>query len=219
MTDATDKSAAYEQRPCVTELALIVAAGAIHVVTELLYSAAVSRICNAIIGVLVAGYIVWRMRTTPGVLRIWGFRSDNLRQSLLAHLAFAVLAMLGLLATAATTGSIHVPSTFWIAAAVYPLYGIAQQFVLQNFLARNLRFLIGNLLLVALAAAALFGLSHYPRIELVTLAFIAGVFFTLIYQRFPNIWAVGLAHGLTAALVFYLILGEDPGANILKVFR
>jgi len=42
------------------------------------------------------------------------------------------------------------------------------------------------------------------------------LFFTPIYRRFPNLWAVGLAHGLLGALAFYLVLGEDPGADILQ---
>jgi hypothetical protein len=56
-----------------------------------------------------------------------------------------------------------------------------------------------------------------PQWCLSALAFVAAFFFTLIHQRLPNIWAFGIAHGLLAAMVFYLFLGEDPGARILQL--
>jgi len=68
---------------------------------------------------------------------------------------------------------------------------------------------------VALAASTLFGISHYPRVDLMLLTLVSGLFFTLIYRRFPNLWAVGIAHGALGSLAIYLVLEEDPGAAIL----
>ena len=68
---------------------------------------------------------------------------------------------------------------------------------------------------VAFVASVLFSAAHYPQLQLVALTFVAGFFFTLIYLRHPNLWAVGVAHGVLGSLAFYIVVGEDPGAAIL----
>ncbi|MFQ5932728.1 MAG: type II CAAX prenyl endopeptidase Rce1 family protein, partial [Nitrospiraceae bacterium] len=112
-------------------------------------------------------------------------------------------------------GSIYLPVTFWLTLGLYPAWGIAQQFALQNLIVRNLTGLLSHPVAIAGVAALLFGIAHYPRVSLVMLTVCAGFFFTLIYQRFPNLWAVGIVHGILGALVFYILLGKDPGAEIL----
>jgi len=207
----------YSSSPCYLELVSIITAGAIHVTAEVFFSEDTSRVCNAIISMIFVAYVVWRIRTSPGVVRTWGMRTDNFAPAIAAHLGFAAIGALALFGLAFNTGSVEIPTSFWVTVALYPIYGVIQQFALQNFIARNLRMTLSGSVSVAATAAILFGLSHFPRLELVALTFVAGFFFTLIYQRFSNLWAVGLAHGLMAALAMYLVLGEDPGAEILKI--
>lgn len=59
------------------------------------------------------------------------------------------------------------PRTFCLAVILYPVWGIAQQFALQNLLARNLRTLVRPRVVRALLTAALFGLAHMPLIPIV----------------------------------------------------
>lgn len=209
-------STAFGGSPCYFELIAIIVAGSVHVTTEVLFSDTTARLCNIVISLMFAAYIVWRIRTSPGVLRIWGMRRDNLRPALIAHLGFVAIVGLVLFGLAPVIGSPTLPTTFWVSIALYPAYGVAQQFALQNLLARNLQKIFSSGILTAVMAAALFGLSHAPRLELVAMTFVAGVFLTLIYFRVPNLWAVGLAHGILATLAIYLVLGEDPGAEILR---
>lgn len=207
----------YSNNPCYWELVSIIAAGVIHVTAEIVFSETTSRFCNAVISLAFVGYVVWRVRTSPGILRTWGMRADNFAPAIVAHLGFAAIGAFALFGLAVTTGPVEIPASFWVAVFLYPIYGVVQQFALQNFIARNLRMMLFGSIPVAAMAAMLFGFSHYPRLELVALTFVAGFFFTLIYQRFSNLWAVGIAHGLMAALVMYLVLGEDPGAEILNM--
>ena len=104
----------------------------------------------------------------------------------------------------------------WVTLALYPLWGTAQQFALQNLIARNLTGLTANPLAIACIASVLFGLSHYPRLDLALLTLAAGIPFTLIFRRRPNLWAVGIAHGILGTLAVYWVAGEDPGAMILQ---
>ena len=205
----------YGSRPCYPELITVIAVGGLHVGTEIAFSLTVARAYNAVAATTIGVYLVWRWCVTKDAVRVWGFRRDNFWKSLRTQLALAAPAAASLYGLGMFIGSVPLPRAFWLTVALYPLWGIAQQFALQNMIAKNLRELVPNDFARALISASLFGLSHYPRISLVLLAFFAGFCFTLIYQRYPNLWAVGFAHGLLGAMAFYIILQEDPGARIL----
>jgi membrane protease YdiL (CAAX protease family) len=214
------ETSAYGRAPCYPELIAIVAAGAGHVALELSVSATVARVYNVIVPVAAIAYLVWRFRRTEGVARVWGMRLDNFGRALSAHAAFGVAGAIVLLVYGAFAGTARLPATFWLTLGLYPVWGIAQQFALQNLIARNLTDLaqgpVTGPAVTALVAATLFAASHYPRIELVVLTFAAGIVFTLIYRRLPNLWAVGIVHGLLGSLAYYVVLGEDPGAVIVR---
>ena len=198
------------------ELVAVVSAGALHVATELYFSEKVALWVSAALAVGFLGYLVWRVRRHPGQLRAWGMRADNLGETLGPHLAFAAIGSALVLWIGATVGTIQFPRTFWLTLLLYPIWGTAQQFALQNLLARNVYAITSNMLLVSIVAAALFGASHYPRLWLVALTAGAGFPFTIMYRRYPNLWAVGIAHGILGSLAVYSVLGEDPGAAILS---
>lgn len=179
------------------------------------FSLAAARVFNALAAAAIAIYVVWRACVSKHAIRVWGLRRDNFWRSLRAQLCFAVPAAAALYGVGLFLGSVPLPVTFWLTLALYPLWGIAQQFALQNMIVNNLRALISHDVARAFVAALLFGLSHYPRALLVLLSFAAGFCFTLIYQRHRNLWAVGCVHGLLGAMAYYVVLQEDPGAKIL----
>lgn len=212
----SSSSNGYGTGPCYPELAAIVLIGTLHVATELGASAAAARIYNVAVSLAMLGYLAWRFMKSENVARIWGMRRDNFWSALRAQSIFGAIATVGFLVLGFIVGTLPLPATFWITLAVYPIWGIAQQFALQNLIARNLAGPMRNPVAIAVTASVLFAASHYPRLELVALTFGAGIFFTLIYRRFPNLWAVGIVHGLLGSLAFYVVLGEDPGAAMLS---
>lgn len=209
----------YASKPCRGELIAVLVAGALHIVTELLFSAAAATAYNVAVSLAFAGYLVWRARRSAGALRAWGMRVDNLRRTIPAYGALGAVGVAVLAAYGLLSGGFSLPRTFWMTVALYPIWGIAQQFALQSLVARNLTGLFASPLSLAVAAAGLFALAHYPRWELVALTFVAGVFLTLVYRRFPNLWAVGTVHGMLGSLAFYIVLKEDPGGVILEFLR
>lgn len=209
------QAAEYGTRPCYGELATILLVGILHIVVELAYSGSAAITYNIAVSIAFLAYLIWRIRQTPGVLRAWGFRTDNLKAATLAQLRFVAVGILALIAFAFVTKSPGLPRTFWLTVALYPVWGIAQQFALQNLIARNIAGLLSRPLVIAVVAALLFAISHYPRLELVALTFLAGIFFTIIYRKYPNLWVVGTAHGLLGSMAFYIVLQEDPGAAIV----
>jgi len=202
--------------PRLSELLAVVAIGAAHVCIEMVASVDATRVYNVAAGIAVTAYLIWRATTTNSILRIWGMRRDNFWPALRVQLIFGVPAAACLILFGLMNGTLPLPRSFWLVCALYPLFGVAQQFVLQNLIARNLTKFIPHRVLLAFVSALLFSLSHIPRLSLSVLALIGGFFFTLIYQRFPNLWAVGIVHGILAGLAFYIVLQEDPGARIIQ---
>jgi hypothetical protein len=205
----------YGSRPNYFELTAIILAGLGHIAVELNYSLSVATYYNVAVSIAFLLYVIWRVRTSPGTFRTWGFRYDNLASAAAAHSKFLVVGIIALVVFAMVTQSPGLPRTFWLTVALYPIWGIAQQFALQNLIANNLSGALGKPVWIALVAALVFATSHYPRLELAALSFSAGFFFTLIYRKHPNLWVVGTAHGLLGSMAFYIVLREDPGAAIL----
>ena len=200
----------YGTAPCYGELIAVLAAGLLHVVTELGLSESAAVVYNVAVSLGFAVYLVWRARRSRGALRAWGMRLDNFRPALLALGAFGIVGAAAIIGYGLVLGSVALPATFWLTLALYPVWGVAQQFALQNLVARNLTGLLSSPIALAAVAAGLFALAHYPRLELVFLTFSAGLFLTPIYRRFPNLWAVGIVHGVLGSLAFYVVLRQDP---------
>jgi len=214
--------------PSYPELWLILLTGFLHLVVELvcdgrhgktLWLLTPDQLYNLLAIVLWSGYVLWRLATTPGIARAWGFRGDNFMNALGSSLVFVTCAAVLLLVYGKLTGRLVVPQAFWLALLLYPLYGVAQQFALQVLLAKNLRSIVKARSVRAGVTGAVFSIAHFPNVPLMMLVAPAGFVFTLIYESRPNLWAVGLAHGLLGAMVYYIVLGADPGAQVLEMLR
>lgn len=85
--------------------------------------------------------------------------------------------------------------------AGYFLWALEQQFILQDyFLMRLLRILPSQSLAIA-TAAALFSAAHLPN-PLLTMASLAwGVVACTLFQRYRNLYALGIVHGILGLCV------------------
>ncbi len=206
----------YGSRPCYGELIAIIAAGGLHVAAEVAVSSTAARLFNVGVAIVFLSYVTWRASRTSQVVRIWGMQFGAFWPALKLQLVFGVPAMAILVAWGIHSNLFPPPRTFWLAVVLYPVWGIAQQFALQNLLARNLRTLVRPRVVRALLAAGLFGLAHVPLIPIVVLTLVGGFFLTWIYEHRPNLWAAGCVHGVLGAMAFYFVLGKDPGARLLQ---
>ena len=99
---------------------------------------------------------------------------------------------------------------------VVPIWGVAQQFILQGVIYRRIR----QLLMPASAqdanflnhsnwaiffTACVFAFVHLPNPALTMLTFIATLLWSWVYERAPNLWALGLSHGVLSLLVMHAI--------------
>lgn len=214
--------------PSYLELILIALTGILHMVVELIWpqgSGATlpqlmpDQIYNFLMVGVWGGYVLCRLCRTRGIARAWGFRMDNFLAALQPNLAFGVTggALMWLYGSAIGRGDIA--STFWLALGLYPLYGVTQQFALQVLVAKNLRIPIPDPWVRAGMVGVIFSLAHFPVLPLMLLCAPAGVVFTRIFDTWPNLWAVGIVHGLLGALAYYIVLGVDPGAQVLSILQ
>ena len=197
------------------ELGMMVLTGVVHVALEVVLKVndAWLRVYNISAAILWALYILWRVWRTPGLARAWGFRLDNFLPALRRCVYLVVPATIGAFLYGRLTGRLPLPDSFWLILLIYPVYGIAQQVALQILVNRNVRSLIPSLAIRAGLIGLLFGAAHTPTWILVALTCCAGIVFTWVYEHYPNVLAIGVAHGFLGAMAYYLVLGIDPLAQ------
>lgn len=210
-----DEPRSPSRTPAYLELAMMILTGSLHVVMEVMLKVDERwlRDYNVSAVVLWSCYLLWRTRTAPGLARAWGFRLDNFTPAWRRCALVMLPAIIGALLYGRLAGRLPLPDSFWVILAIYPLYGIAQQVALQVLVGRNLRGLVSSLVIRAGVIGLLFGAAHAPDWTLVGLTVCAGAVFAWIYERTPNLLAIGVAHGVLGALVYYLVLGIDPLAQ------
>jgi membrane protease YdiL (CAAX protease family) len=148
----------------------------------------------------VFGTIAWSILRRGEGLRDLGFRWDNFGPALRdVVLVTAPLACLLLLAGA---GFDRVRPDWPEVLAKLPklaAWGLVQQTILQGFVHRRLREVLGAPRSVDLATAAFFSLCHLPNARLMAGTFVGGWVWSAIYRRNPNLFALALGHALGSA--------------------
>ena len=110
------------------------------------------------------------------------------------------------------TDSFHQTSHFWSSLLVLPIWSVTQQYVLQAFIYRRMRFVIaGDSAMpdeqrrraswAILATAAIFALTHAPNLVLMLLTLIGALLWSWVYERAPNLWALGLSHAVISLML------------------
>jgi uncharacterized protein len=159
------------------------------------------------------GYIIYRSRTKPGILRHWGFRTDNFWLVTKKVLPFGLLAVITFAAVGFYQGTINLTWHIIPILILYPLWGTIQQFLLIALTAGNMHDMQGQRLnkwMIIFIAAVLFAIVHYPFVWLMIATFVLAVFYGWIYLRQRNVYVLGLFHGWLGGIFYYTVLGRDP---------
>lgn len=89
------------------------------------------------------------------------------------------------------------------------VWGVLQQYALQGFINRRAQLALGRGALSVLLVGLLFALFHMPNLWLTFATFAGGLLWAYVYQRAPNILAVGLSHSL---MTWVMISSVPAGA-------
>jgi hypothetical protein len=162
-------------------------------------------------------YIIYRNRSTPGILAYWGFRTDNFGKVLKAVLPFAIITVLACVITGLIRGTVNLTWHLIPIMVIYPIWGTIQQFLLIGLTAGNLHDLGRrrlNKTIVISIAAFLFAVVHYPILWLAGATFLLAIFYGSIYLREKNLYVLGLFHGWLGGIFYYFVLGKDPFIDV-----
>lgn len=122
-------------------------------------------------------------------------------------LACAILGAIGY-----ATASFHRTSHFWSSLLVLPVWAVTQQYVLQAFIYRRMRTVCSSnsaapdeqrrqANLAILATAVIFALTHAPNLALMLLTLVGALLWCWVYERAPNLWALGLSHAVISLML------------------
>jgi membrane protease YdiL (CAAX protease family) len=204
--------AAVTRKTAVRELIAVALAGAGYVVAELCQVPKRWILIGVGGALALYGLILWRRNQETW--RDFGLRRDTFLDSAAAAGIWTLLAGVGIVVWARWREvSLWQPELIFL-LPLYPVYGIAQQAVFQGVVHRRLRVVTGSRWMSILGTAVGFGAVHAGNWRLAGLAFAAGFVWSWIFSWRPNVWTLGLSHGFLAALVYPLVLGDNPLARI-----
>lgn len=91
----------------------------------------------------------------------------------------------------------------WLSGLVsYPFWGLFQQYVFQGYIFVRVAEAAGGRKWVAiLASAVLYTLVHFPNEMLLILCLPIGLVWAWVFSRSPNLYALGLSHGILGATI------------------
>jgi membrane protease YdiL (CAAX protease family) len=156
-------------------------------------------------GLLAAGLMIHSHRVRGEGWRELGFTTRHFGRALRLVLpptlaACGVFALIGYL-----TGSFHRTTHFWSNMLFVPVWALVQQYVLQGFIYRRLREVLATGAnrpgRATLCAAAIFALVHAPNLSLMTLTFLGALIWSWVYERAPNLFALGLSHAAISLML------------------
>lgn len=148
----------------------------------------------------------------------WGFRGKNLSRCFLTATLLSVPILVTMAGFASSRGKLTFPAHAWILLALYPIWGIIQQFLVQALVVRNLA--RSSLALspasIVLIGATVFAMAHLNNLRLLLGTFGLGLVFVPLYLRYRNLWPLGLYHGWLGTFFYFWILHRDPWSKLLK---
>jgi hypothetical protein len=166
-------------------------------------------------------YVYFRYSHDPAIMRYWGFSRLNFRESWYILLPFLVISIV-LTALYARNNDIRLFNIQIVPVLVlYPIWGIIQQFIFLGIIALNLqqiRYFSQNRALLIVLVAFVFSLIHYPYLSLIGFTFLMEIIFLIVFLKWRNLWAIGLAHGWVATFLLYYVLGRELWTELFAWF-
>lgn len=174
---------------------------------------------NKLIGMIPVGLAIALMivshRAHGETARDLGWRMDNFAKAARQLALPMLLAGAVLFVAGWSWGSLQFDGPRTARAALWlPLWGLVQQYALQGFINRRAQIIWGRGAPSILATALIFAVLHLPNVWLTIITFIGGAIWAAVYQRVPNLYALGLSHGFMS----WLLMSTLP-ASMLKGLR
>jgi len=160
------------------------------------------------ISVCVLAY-VWQRGRDAAVRADWGTRRSGFVACLRATVPLLGLGLLVCGSIGWYRGFLAADLHLLVTLLLYPIWGIAQQFLVLALFAHNLdRLALPRTAVMAIAAVG-FASVHVTNPPLVPATLVLGAWCTWLFFRHRNLWPLGIAHGVLGALFYRWVLGVD----------
>ncbi len=154
-------------------------------------------------------------------LRFWGLTTSGFKPSVIYLAPFVVGIILFTLMYAFFDDRLVLSwHLLWI-LLLYPLWGFLQQFLMLGIILQNLLQLLDERIsrtAIYGLVAMLFSCIHYPSLFLMIFAFILEAILIAAYIKWRNLWAIGIAHGITATIVLFYVQQRDLWVELFAMF-
>ena len=165
-----------------------------------------SRLMMAVPITLALAFVILSHQLHNERARDLGWRTDNFLQAMRLLFLPMLITTIVLLGIGWYFGSLRfaAPENRWAflwMPALGIAWGLLQQSLLQGFIHRRAQMVWGRTPLSVFVVAAVFALIHLPNFWLALATFIGGVIWSSVYQRAPNLLALGLSHGVMTWVV------------------
>lgn len=197
----TKKQAAFD-------VLVVAGCSSAYVVASLLH-VPIGWIIPVVVCVLIC-YLLFVLGRRSQTWRDYGLRSDNLAAAAWRIGCWTLVAAGLIVAWAIHRDNSLVRPELLILLPLYPLWGLVQQFIFQGILHRALLVMIPSRSVALTVNSVAFASVHVADWPVVALTFVAGFCWSWFYQRWPNIWVLGVSHGVLAGLTYPLLLSENP---------
>lgn len=168
-----------------------------------------------------AGYLIYNFFTSSERITQWGFRKKGFWESSRLLLPLAVIAIVLFITYGIDTGKAIVNWHIIPSLLTYPVWGIAQQFVIMALVAGNLndleKYKIPRFLIIIISAL-LFSGVHFPNYQLMAGTFILALVYTTVYLKYRNLWVLGILHGWLGSIFYFFVLGKDAWLRFLTSY-
>jgi hypothetical protein len=156
----------------------------------------------------------WQGRTTWKAV---GLGLTGLVRSLWIIGAAAILAALALYLAGQehTLHRLHGATPLLSHAWGYLIWAVLQQFLLQIYFLLRLQRILGGKVAPVVAAAGLFSLAHLPNPVLTPITLVWGIAACVLFLRYRNIYALGIAHGILGLCVAVIV--PEPLQHHMRV--
>ena len=137
------------------------------------------------------------VRSRPSIRRL-GLRVTGMRPAMWVVALAATLALMGVWVSFRMHTLHAVFRNFRVewAFLAYIVWGLMQQFILQDFFLARLMRLVPTRAAAVIIAGALFALAHVPNPVLVVATLVWGIIACTLFLRYRNLYVLGLAHAI-----------------------
>ncbi|MGM0505117.1 MAG: CPBP family glutamic-type intramembrane protease [Bacteroidota bacterium] len=163
-------------------------------------------------------YIIYRKKKNKNILKYWGFTQTNFFKAFKMAGLFAFI-LIGIFTANAVFNHYQLFNIHLLyVLLLYPVWGLIQQFMMMSLILGNLNDMSSKKvpqIVYIFITSILFSAVHFPSIILMIITFILALYYSQIFLRYRNLYALGFFHGWIGSFFYYYVLNLDSWEEII----